>query len=158
MVNRITFINVFPFLLMSITLFEFINPVLPLSEMKKIEGVVEQVKRGSVIRGGHNYIWIKTSEGKMIEASISLGPGDYDYLKKLTKNGKITVWMQKKWSPPPELRHEHVRQLLHESHYLTQYNISRVERVRFVLKIIFFVSLLWISFTLFIIKKKYREL
>ena len=96
MVNRITFINVFPFLLMSITLFEFINPVLPLSEMKKIEGVVEQVKRGSVIRGGHNYIWIKTSEGKMIEASISLGPGDYDYLKKLTKNGKITVWMQKK--------------------------------------------------------------
>ncbi|MCP3872490.1 MAG: hypothetical protein GY699_04950 [Desulfobacteraceae bacterium] len=149
-------LNVFPLVLMSVHLLDFINPVLDLDEMTKYKGIVVGVHRAPGNSSGLDYLWVKTAKGSTIKLVNLLGKGDYDYLKKLTELDEITVWVQREWSLPPAMHSQRVWQLKHDNHFTKRYNRDRVERFNVIGKIIFCASFLWILFSLLIIKKKYK--
>jgi len=125
----IMLLTFFPLLWLStITLDNWLNPVLNLQEMDLYKGTVQKIIKGTRNRP-RDYLWLRTTEGKTIKFEFCWTNDTAMYLKKLTPRDEIYVWAQKKWYPPPKIRENYIQQIQHDGYIVDKYDKDRILRL-----------------------------
>ncbi len=149
--------NVFVFTWLSASLFpDMLNPVLDLSEMNVTKGVITRLTQAGVGRRSNAYVWLQTTEGKVVKLKNTNSYADYQYLKNLKDKDEITVWSQLKWGLGP-IRARCIWQLQHNDYLLLTYSKERVLRLSAIQRKIDTLSIMWTMFTLIIVWLKTPE-
>lgn len=148
--------NVIPVILLVALSHVLYTPVLDLDEMHVYEGSVERV---SILSGRGSrtnpIFWLRTTSGKIVKLVNIRNKEEMEYLRGLTPDDVIKVWVQYQWRVwGPNIGKKKVWQLKHGDIFLHKYNKNvRLQSASTVKKILYIilgylglsVTFLWIK-------------